>query len=207
MIIPRIKLHTRIEAEAGSGSSPVYVLIMYINGVNSYDTVTGEETGPMPQVPEELFLYHKYNNAPLASSLEEQVRSGEYVRLLEPDDLVSGNMTLFSSEQLIWSSRANARASQLGVTLMPAVTSSGSVLTRASAKTARAPFYTGNRAGYYKSRVYLFSSSNMTDVENRKMLMTLALRAFITKYLAALSYDGNVAELYETYDIEGDSGQ
>ena len=188
MIIPRINMHYRIQAETGSRGRPLYVLTAYVHSVTGYDTVTGENTGPFQSVPLELFLYRKYNNSDysLEETPNEKVRNGQYLRVLEPDDLDELNPTLFGTEKLLWGKRDAVRETEETVTLMPAVSTGGVPLTREGATDAEAPV-THNRSGYYKSRVVIASSENISNLVTTGKLIHASISAFVSKYLS-LSY-------------------
>jgi len=203
MIIPKITIHRRIEAETGSAGKPLYILVMYIHSVTGYDTITGESTGAYGQLPLELFLYRKMNNSAWNTpGSTERVRSGAFIRLLEPDDIDTQNYTLFGTEKLLWGTRSDIRASVAAETLMPCTGSGGTALTRSGSLTADAPAVTYNRSGYYKSRVFIATSEDSSALELRKELMLEAVKAFIAKYLSvAYSPDALQENVYETGTI------
>jgi hypothetical protein len=203
MIIPKITVHCRITAETGSAGQPLYVLIMYINSVTGYDTLTGESTGTYGQLPLELFLYRKMNNSAWNTpGSTERVRSGAFIRIMEPDDIDTRNYTFFGTEKLIWGTRDDIRMSVGAETLMPCIGSGGTTLTREGALTADAPVITFNRSGYYKSKVFIATSSDAGELSLKRDLMLEALKAFISKYLSVTySPDALQDTVYETEDI------
>jgi len=201
MIIPKITVKSKVSAETNSDGAPLYVLTIFIDAIRGYDTVEGVYKGVFTELPLELFLYKKFNNIPLTSSLSEALRSGAYSRIMDPDDINELNYTLFGSEDLTWGTKGDIRSSDQGSTLMPSVLASGSAIALETCDEAMAPMLSGTSTGYYKSRAYIATSLSMEDLISNKSIMLASIDAFVEKYIASISTGTLSGDLYETEDI------
>lgn len=195
MIIPVIKVSTRI-TEVTTDGRTAFQMDMFITDVLSYNTDTGLEGDPYPQIPQELFLYVKYSNT---DKLSEPVHTSLFVRVIAPEDLDSNNPVLIGTEQLLWGKKHSPRQSLPMSTLLPAVADSGSPLSKVNLNRAVAPDKTFSKSGYYKSRVFSFRSYNASEIQKKRKDMLTMLDVFKKKYLAkidevVLSPEFNVTE-------------
>jgi len=189
MIIPRIKVKTRVRAITGIEDIPEYILDIFIDSVVAYNTDTGQEVGDYNEIPLELFLYEKLNG-----TVAEPVYAGAYSRVIMPEDLDTINPMLFGGEDLRWGRLSNVRQSDATVTLMPATNAVGGPLALANVSQAQAPKDTYSRSGYYKSRVFSYRSKIADNVTQWKNNIMTGLGLFLTAYINTmndLSSDGS----------------
>lgn len=192
----RIKLNSRIRCETNFIPESIYpkpqinyILEMWIDRVAVYDPDTGDDSVDHPAIPKELFLYRK-----LSDSLDtylEPLLSSLHIRIAEPEDLASVNPTRFGTENLIWGTDTTA-----GRTLMCSTTPAGVPLQKADAPSAVAPKKAFSRSGYFKSRLFILTSTDSEIVSATYNSIKRSLTAFIQKYLATYSESEESSEAW-----------
>jgi hypothetical protein len=202
MIIPRIKVKRRISAITQNQTTE-YVLEVFIHAIKAYNTETAEEEGDYLSLPLEMFLLVKYNNRTDGDPVKEPVSAGRFMRVIEPDDLDTENPVVYGTEKLRWGDPDTPRASEAGITLLPATSYGGSELTLAGVENAIAPTKTYNDSGYYKSRLFVLKSESKTQIENMSASIKSRLEIFKAKYMADAEYvtEGTGVTELESYDI------
>lgn len=185
----RVRLQSRVTAESISDSEIKYKLVVYVKDI------INNAGGLVTNIPTNMFLYIKNNNAD--DKLEPVIES-TYLRVVDPTDIQNLNPTTFGSEHLVWGRDDEVYSSADPISVLsPAISSSGGpVMGLDSGSTS--PQITHTRTGYYKSRIYCFTTRSASETASHSYLIQSAVAAFCTKYIA----QGKNVVTYDSYETE-----